>query len=897
MLAREVPERVLFLTGEAGIGKSTLIKQLLSDLETDAKPPIVATAECSTPVAGSSVGHVEALKPFADIMSGLVEAGAVHRDKKKSGTGKTPSVGTGSVKGKGFKLDLGKFFVDTAPSWIGLIPVIGAPIFHALSIVGSGYDQVYLHNKLRAESASAASNQEQVFRQYINFLKKLSEQEPILLILDDFHWADTSSTNLLFAAARDLSASNVVFLVVYREAAIKRSASQEEHPILHVRNEIERYAMSRYIEVPQADQNDLRELLLETYPAYESNGALEQWLLRISDGNLLFASQFLLTLDQDQYLEPKTAVVLKDLDSVPIPSSANAIVVEHIRRLGDEEKEQLRNVSVEGETITTTMASRILDMPMLKMIPRLRLFAERLHVIRLIGTQTLYAIETTTYQFMHFLVHKALYDDLIPEERVLLHGVAADVLEDELIIAEEAQHNVHIVTARLAAHSIIALRLQRAAEVYLKGAQWVWRSFSADEALHLVEQCITTVHSQQSASQALRAVGLDALLLKAEITQHRTRYTDAAVFYEEAITLANDIGTPAQRNIAYSGYAYVKILCGNYTEAEANARIALQIAVDANDWRSRVRPLNIIGVSYFSRSMYDQALDYYQQSLQAAIETADEVGRANALLNMGIVYGMRGTFSTALEHYQASLSVHRSLRNNAGIMFCLSNIGVTLGSSRKYHSSLESLEEALSLARTAGDLRMEANILTHTSVSYSNLERLDEALDLAQQGLAIHKQIGSLGGGQHALAAIGDIYKNTNRLEEAMDYYTRSMQLALEVGNQFRIANVRRSIAYLHLLGSRYAEALALFDTCIKQFAELGIVDYEMVSAIGSAWCSLKLEALETTGAGAVDITTDKLLAKTKTMVREEDFNITEYERICTEWIEDLSKFGVTMAA
>lgn len=153
MLARETPERVLFMTGEAGIGKSTLLKQLIVELESDAPngdaagaaSPIIATAECSTPVAGSGVGFVEALKPFADIMSALVEAGVG---------------GKGAQKGSGrkFKLDIGKFFVDTAPSWIGLIPVIGGPIFHALNIVGSGYDQVYLHNKLRAESVGAASN-------------------------------------------------------------------------------------------------------------------------------------------------------------------------------------------------------------------------------------------------------------------------------------------------------------------------------------------------------------------------------------------------------------------------------------------------------------------------------------------------------------------------------------------------------------------------------------------------------------------------------------------------------------------------------------------------------------------------------------------------------------------
>jgi Cdc6-like AAA superfamily ATPase len=231
MLAREYPERVLFITGEAGIGKSTLLRQLVEEFRAEdagrpkrnaSNQPLIAHTECSTPIGGSGVGQVEALKPFADIMSSLIELGG--EAAKKS----TP----------GFKLDVGKFFIDTAPSWLGMIPVLGAPIFHALAIVSSGYDQVHLHRKLRKQGDSSATTQEQVFRQYVNFLKKLSEHTPVVLILDDFHWADTSSTNLLFAAARDLADAPIVFIIGYRPDDVKATALHEEHPLVHVRNEI-----------------------------------------------------------------------------------------------------------------------------------------------------------------------------------------------------------------------------------------------------------------------------------------------------------------------------------------------------------------------------------------------------------------------------------------------------------------------------------------------------------------------------------------------------------------------------------------------------------------------------------------------------------------------------------
>ncbi len=878
MLARELPERILFMTGEAGIGKSTLLQQLIADLEGSTKAPIVAMAECSTPVAGSGVGHVEALKPFADIMSGLVEAGS---DSAK--------------KGKGFKLDIGKFFVDTAPSWIGLIPVIGAPIFHALTIVGSGYDQVYLHNKFRTEGANAASNQEQVFRQYINFLNKLSTEVPVLVILDDFHWADTSSTNLLFAAARDLAACQVVFLVVYRKDDIKRSDHQSEHPILHVRNEIERYSMSRSIEVPLADVNDIRALILQAYPKYFPNVVLEKWLLRITNGNLLFATQFLSTLEQDLYLKPESAELLRDLATVPIPSSANAVVVEHMRRLNAEDKEHLRYASVEGETITAHMVSRFLDMPMMKMLQRLRVLAEQHHVIRSLGKQSLYAKETTAFQFVHFLVHKTLYEALTAEERAILHGIAADVLEEELVVAEDAQRNVHIVAARLAAHASVAERYLAAATALLKGARWVWRSFAADEALYLIDQCQQAVNTQTKPPNTLRAVGLDALLLKAEIAHHCARYADAATCFEEAIALGNEAGvaSPSQRCSSYLGLALAKWAEGRYPEAEACARVALQIATDANDEKNRMRALCTIGNTFYTRSSFDQALDYYQQSLDVSIGIGDDSGRASALSGMGNVYEDQGHGLQALEHHQEALSIRRALLDTAEITRELVNIGAAMTANRMFDGAIESLAEALKLARSSGALRQEATIMNNMAGVSRHQGRFDEALDLVQRSLAIKILIGDRSGVVQSLGTIGNICKDTNRLDEAIDYYTQCMEVASELNNQVAVAKCRYCVALVHLLQDKPSEALTLFEASRLLFTELGVTHLQIESAFGSACCTFKLEAQAPSG--AIMVKANELLQKTRALVRVEDFSITAYERITTEWLGDMSKLGITI--
>ncbi|MDZ4745766.1 MAG: tetratricopeptide repeat protein, partial [bacterium] len=483
------------------------------------------------------------------------------------------------------------------------------------------------------------------------------------------------------------------------------------------------------------------------------------------------------------------------------------------------------------------------------------------------------------------------------EERVLLHGIAADVLEVELTAAEENQHNVHIVAARLAAHATIAERYQRAAEAYLKGAQWVWKSYSADESLNLIDQCLQTVHSQKAPAHALRSVGLDALLLKAEINLHCGRSADASVLYADAIKLANEIGTPEQRCKGYIGLSIERSYGGHHVEVESIARMAHQTATEVNDMASCARALNIIGNSYKARSMYDSALDYFQQSMHAAVATGDEKSRARALMNMGNVQAARGNRTSALEHHESALVLYRSLNDALGTMRCLGNIGGGLANRMMSEQAIETFEEALRLARLTGDVRAEARILLGLSQAYNAVGRYGEALVLAQRGLVIQEQIGDLQGVAYAFFVLGNIFTRTHRFDDALHIYQKGITLATEIGDQIRVADLNRCTGYVYLMQSRYAEALQFYEASRKQYAMIGMKSSQIASAIGAAWCSLKLEALETAGAGGGLMKASALLVRTQSLVREEDFSMPEYESQSTAWLKKLSKFGITLDA
>src|SRR5579863_2247023 len=228
---------ILFLTGEAGLGKTTLVHEWWKTVAPDTA--IYAEAACSIPVGNVDVGRLEALQPWADIVAQL--QGHEEQGKKK--------------------LDLKKLIFDSAPAWAWALPIVGGIAHGAMETARLVKEQQNDHNP-------SASNQQQVFQQYVNLLTKIAEQTPLVILLDDMHWADTSSTNLLFYLSRQINEKKILVLVTYRPDDAIAANKGEGHPIVQVKNEILRYG-GKECSLSYLDRTAISELLIKTFPEYK----------------------------------------------------------------------------------------------------------------------------------------------------------------------------------------------------------------------------------------------------------------------------------------------------------------------------------------------------------------------------------------------------------------------------------------------------------------------------------------------------------------------------------------------------------------------------------------------------------------------------------------------------
>ena len=710
-----VPNTVV-LTGEAGIGKTTLLDTLVDKLHSSPEPPIVARALCSTPLAGRDIGEVEALAPWLHIVAQLANEQNERLVRGRSLVGKL------------------------ALAWVRCIPVVGDVLESAAdtAIILKGGDR----GRAPKQHQGLLRDQEQMFRQCINLLAAISESSPLVVIIDDMHWADTSSTNLLFSAARELAGHPVSFVIAYRpdEAAVSREG--EGHPIVRVVAELERYGAVDQVRVTPFKAERLIDLLRARYLDYTPQPAFESWLLRISSGNPLFITQFLSTLQEDGRIGKRTGRVSPGYQNVQVPESAQSVVIERIRRLEPAGRDLLRYASVEGETFSTLLLARVSEEGRLGMLRTLRRIEEDHHVISSLGKQRLYGgTETTLYRFTHTLVQRTLYTSLGEEERELVHEEMLAALNEEAERLRESGEMVRDIGPRIAAHAEVLGRYHEAALVLMEGAEASWTELAVEETARLVEQAIANVARARKSERfdtELFALEAKALRTRGRILRYRGDYAEALDVVESSLEAARRTGD--DRSVVGGMIDRANSLrhLGRLDEAEEEVRNALELAISAEYRAGQAGALNSIGTIIYPQGRREEAVEVYLEAIDIQKELEDSWGLAQTYSNLGNAFNALGDVAEAARCYSKSLDIAAESDNLISYGIALLHLG--------------------NLSQNAGD---------HT-----------EALDFYEQSREIGERISYRELRAHSLLNIGALCRMTGDLDRAAEMFEEVTEVA-----------------------------------------------------------------------------------------------------------------------
>jgi len=353
-------------------------------------------------------------------------------------------------------------------------------------------------NRVQGREAPAAGTglgapaaQAGLFAQVTQVLHTVSAGIPLLLMIDDLHWADSGTVALLFHLGRCLAGSRILLACAYRPEALQEPDPKGlGRPLGSILQELRREWGDILVDLDQADGRAFVEAYVDSEPN-RLGAAFRQALYDHTEGNPLFAVELLRSFERDGTLVRNQAghwIEAREMDWERWPPRVEAVITRHMAGLEDEERTLLQVASVQGEQFAAEVAARVLGWSDEAVVHRLsgplRTRHRLVHAVSMdrlaSGGQRL-----SRYRFRHALVQRSAYRSLDAVEQARLHEATGRALE-ALYAGEGEQPQA--LAPELAHHFEAAGLALEAARHRLQAGTWAARLVAYDEATAHLER-------------------------------------------------------------------------------------------------------------------------------------------------------------------------------------------------------------------------------------------------------------------------------------------------------------------------------------------------------------------------------------------------------------------------
>jgi DNA-binding CsgD family transcriptional regulator len=481
-----------------------------------------------------------------------------------------------------------------------------------------------------------------MFGAVLGLLAELATASPVLLVLEDLHWADASTRDLLTFLSRVLHRERIAILGTYRTDDLHR-----RHPLRPLVAELLRLPNVTSVELGPLDTSAMAEHLAESGGAGLDAVALNRIIER-AEGNTYYAEELLAATDSGGGSSGGSGG--GSAGRSVLPAELAGLLLGRVERLSSTAQQVVRVAAVAGRRADDEIVRAASGLP----------DAEYEHAVReAVAHQVLVPAGTDGYTFRHALLREAVYADLLPGERTRLHATIAALLAGEGTTqgtaAELAYHYLasHDIPGAFAA----SLRAGKEA-VMLAAPAEAHRHY--DQALALWDRVSDPekIAGQSRVELALRSANNAAFSGDVMGAVHQLRRL-------RGLLLAAEPGRHSPELVSRAGerLAYFLLQTDDrpdvLAEAAEVARAAVDAAPESPPTREQARAMATLAIVLLATDEDAASRDWAARARVAAQEAGAPSTQADALVTLGLLSAREGDNSEAIEKFTAAHSQAR----------------------------------------------------------------------------------------------------------------------------------------------------------------------------------------------------------------------------------------------
>lgn len=653
------------------------------------------------------------------------------------------------------------------------------------------------------------ASREDLFDAWRRFLERMAARYPLVLVLDDLHWADDGLLDLVEHVV-DWAQGPILVVATARPELFDRRPSWGGG---------KRNAASIFLEPLSADEG---EAMLDDLLSGPLDPELRRAVVERSEGNPLFVEEIVRKLIDDGVLRATGASrweVARAVQAVEIPRSVQGLIAARLDGLPEEEKAVVQDAAVVGRVFWLGAVAELAG----REVEEVRGILGRLRVKDLVVPHEPSSFsDEREFSFRHNLIRDGAYDSLPKALRAAKHARLARWAE------RRAGDRAEEIAELIATHLLEALRyLQELGEV---GAElvdlrerafgWAVAAGERTSALWLRREANRWFREAERFADEL-GLGPEDRAPLAHAHAHASWGADEIGETEQvvrrALAVFTALGDPVRIGWAHARLVLPLLMQGRDEEAEAEGRRAIAILEPLGEREELADAMHRLGWYLWRRGRSAEAEPLLRRAVSMAERVGSRLVAAEATQSLAVCLAQIGHSEEALETIERAYRLAKETRDFANLMRCYNNLPSILADlASDFARALAVLEEGLEAARRAGARGHLAWLIgSHGDVLF-RLGRLREAEADQREAVELARTVGDEPLIGMRLSALAIALAFQGRLEEAEETHGASVPIIRANPEPQSWVYVPLIEGYLALARRRDEEAMHGFERTIE---------------------------------------------------------------------------------
>jgi DNA-binding winged helix-turn-helix (wHTH) protein/tetratricopeptide (TPR) repeat protein len=721
----------VFVTGEAGIGKTTLVEAFLEQARQVAGA-LVVRGQCL-----EHFGSGEAYLPVLDGFSRLCRS----------------AEGVRALE----------ILREQAPSWLAHMSWLAAPA------------------ERESLQSRTMGTRERMLREMAGAIERLSDQYPVLLVLEDLHWSDYSTLDLIAHLARRRDPACLMIIGTYRPVDVILTG----HPLKDVKRELQAHRLCHELPLEYLTEDAVTQYLAARCRHHELPSRLRHSIYRRTEGNPLFMVSLVEYLIEEKFIEEETGTwkLQRELTEIEaaVPSSVKELIEKQMERLSSDERRVLEAASATGMEFSIVAVAAGLEMPTDWVERHCEELARRHQFLTSgwLGELPDGSI-SPRHRFRHVLYREVPYSLIAPMRRAQIHQRIAERAVE--IFREHANE----IAAELAMHFEQSRDWPRALEYLVEAARTAYQRSAHHEAARLAGRGLEILASLPETGER---AGLEITLRMIQSVSWIAVKGFAAVEMERIRALAKELSwlngrSPQMFNMLVLLLLYYKF-SGQLESAEEAARELMEIAQALGDPALVMEAERAMGSAMLEQGKCREALEHFNRASSLYAEhnnhpytltiahdckVVSECFAARALWRLGDAEG-------ALKRMDEALAFARELSHPASWIFAAhfcAQLHQLRGDAVAAHERAQEVvkladEFGLDLWQALGDIDL--------GWAEAELGSREDGIERLQRGIKRYMATGAKLWCPHFLGLLADQLGKAKRVEEGVETIRKALHL------------------------------------------------------------------------------------------------------------------------